>query len=60
VQPGKDGGPPRAELFDYQTDPDETRNHAAAHPEVVRELLERLERVPALGPTSQPAKSETQ
>lgn len=32
----------RVELFDYQTDPDETRNHAEAHPRVVEELLNQL------------------
>jgi iduronate 2-sulfatase len=47
VQPGKDTADSRIELFDYQTDPDETRNHAAAHPDVVRDLLVRLERVPS-------------
>jgi iduronate 2-sulfatase len=45
-----DDSPP-VELFDYETDPDETRNHAPQHPEVVAELLERLGKVPA------PAKS---
>jgi iduronate 2-sulfatase len=46
VQSGKIAAvAPRIELFDYQTDPDETRNHAAAHPEVVRELLAQLEKV---------------
>ena len=37
---------PRLELFDYQTDPDETRNHAASNPEIVTELLKLLERSP--------------
>lgn len=36
---GKDG---RIELFDYQTDPEETRNHAADYPDIVRELLAQL------------------
>ncbi len=59
AQSDKDGTAPRIELFDYQTDPAETRNHAAAHPEVVRELLARLEDVPDLQrATAQPAKGE--
>jgi iduronate 2-sulfatase len=45
VQSRKETAAARVELFDYQTDPDETRNHAAAHPEVVRELLAQLEKV---------------
>jgi iduronate 2-sulfatase len=32
----------RAELFDNQTDPGETKNLAAEHPDVVRDLLEKL------------------
>ncbi|MBE0542091.1 MAG: sulfatase [Verrucomicrobia bacterium] len=46
VQPGKEGNAPRVELFDYQSDPDETRNHAGKEPETVRELLTRLDSVP--------------
>lgn len=42
VHPGKEGAEPRLELFDYQTDPDETRNCAAEHPEITRELLGQL------------------
>lgn len=53
VHPAKDATAPIVELFDYQTDPDETRNHAAAHPEVVTELLAKLK--PA--PTSQKPKT---
>jgi iduronate 2-sulfatase len=34
------------ELFDYETDPEETRNHHDQHPEVVAELLKLLEKVP--------------
>jgi iduronate 2-sulfatase len=45
VQSRKETAAARVELFDYQTDPDETRNHAAAHPEVVPELLAQLEKV---------------
>jgi arylsulfatase A-like enzyme len=29
----------RPELFDYATDPGETTNHAAVHPEVVESLM---------------------
>jgi iduronate 2-sulfatase len=36
----------RVELFDFQTDPDESRNHAAEHPEMVRELRALLEPLP--------------
>lgn len=36
-----DGSQP--ELFDYESDPGETRNHAAAHPEIVRELLGKIQ-----------------
>lgn len=34
-----DGQATQVELFDYKTDPLETRNHVATQPEVVRELL---------------------
>jgi iduronate 2-sulfatase len=46
----------RIELFDYNTDPDETRNVAAAHPGVVRDLQARLARVPQLPPSTAPAR----
>ena len=46
AQPVKDDAKPQVELFDYETDPGETRNHASAHPEVVAELLARLGNVP--------------
>ncbi|MBL9186878.1 MAG: sulfatase [Opitutaceae bacterium] len=41
-------GSPQFELFDYATDPFETRNHAAAHPEVVRDLRAQLDLRPEL------------
>jgi iduronate 2-sulfatase len=44
--PGKGDNTPQVELFDYETDPDETRNHAEVHPTVVTELLEQLTKVP--------------
>lgn len=34
------------ELFDYQTDPQETQNHAASQPAVVEQLLSMLENIP--------------
>lgn len=46
VQSGKKGDASRVELFDYQTDPEETRNHAGAKPDIVRELLTRLDSIP--------------
>ncbi len=46
VQSSRDDGTSRVELFDYQTDPDETRNHASERPEIVREMRARLEHVP--------------
>lgn len=46
VHPEDEDGRPQFELFDYGADPDETRNHADGHPDVVRELLARLERAP--------------
>jgi hypothetical protein len=39
----------QTELFDYQSDPDETRDHSASNPEKVRELLALLEQVPEFG-----------
>jgi iduronate 2-sulfatase len=39
---------PQFELFDYSNDPFETRNHAAAHPEVIRDLLAQLALRPEL------------
>lgn len=42
------GGAPQVELFDYTSDPLETRNHADAHPDVVRDLLAVLDARPAI------------
>lgn len=47
LHPAKGGSSPQVELFDYQSDPDETRNHAETQPEVVANLLEQLSKVPA-------------
>jgi iduronate 2-sulfatase len=46
VHPGKGGAAPHFELFDYDNDPGETRNLAAEHTDVVRDLLSKLDRVP--------------
>jgi iduronate 2-sulfatase len=46
VQAGDGGSASRFELFDYQTDRHETRNHAADHPDIVRSLLDDLLRFP--------------
>jgi iduronate 2-sulfatase len=44
VHPEKgEAGMPGIELFDYENDPAESRNHAAEHPAIVKELLGRLE-----------------
>lgn len=47
----------RIELFDYQVDPLETENLAERHPDVVRELLSRLEQVPQPHQAAPKAKS---
>ncbi|XZE18614.1 sulfatase [Pirellulaceae bacterium SH449] len=39
ASPQKGLDEPIIELFDYETDPDETRNHAEANPDVVAELV---------------------
>jgi iduronate 2-sulfatase len=49
VQSTKEDPAARVELFDYETDPEETRNHAEANPEVVRELIAQLQRAPQPG-----------
>lgn len=41
-------GSPQFELFDYANDPLETRNVAAAHPAVIRDLLAQLARLPEI------------
>lgn len=46
--PAADRAAPQVELFDYTTDAHETRNHAAEHPEIVRELQQDLAPAPAL------------
>jgi iduronate 2-sulfatase len=43
--PGE-GGQRQLELFDYANDPQETRNHVAAQPAIVRDLIAELARVP--------------
>ena len=45
--PSADGGRPALELFDYATDPAESRNHAAAHPDLVASLLAAMGSGPA-------------
>lgn len=52
-------GAKQSELFDYAQDPGETRNHAAANPEVVQQLHAELARgpqFPAVAPKSGKAK----
>ncbi len=46
AHPPNDLGDPIVELFDYQIDPDETRNLAETHPDVVAELLAKLKLLP--------------
>ena len=43
VHPGRGGGQPVVELFDYENDPLETRNQADEHPEVVQDLISQLD-----------------
>jgi iduronate 2-sulfatase len=42
MQTAEDGSVTRVELFDYRTDPAESRNHAENRPEIVRELSQWL------------------
>ncbi len=46
VLPSKDKASQQFELFDYETDPDETQNHAESQPEVVSQLLAMLKNIP--------------
>ena len=48
---GNDG--PQVELFDYESDPNETNNHAETQPDIVAELLKQLDQAP------QPTKSKS-
>lgn len=49
-QPGAPAETAELELYDYESDPQETRNHAAARPEVVKELRAILARHPEAKP----------
>lgn len=51
-------GAPQYELFDYTNDPAETRNVAAAHPEIVRDLQGQIARGPAFPGPTQDAKKK--
>jgi len=46
VHPGENSAEIATELFDYQTDPDETRNHADTRPDIVAELRTQLRPAP--------------
>jgi iduronate 2-sulfatase len=48
--PGRGGAPDRYELFDYERDPHETRNHAGDQPELVAELLRLAAPIPRTSP----------
>lgn len=52
----QDEGQPHLELFDYRSDPYETRNLADEHPNVIEELLPQLERLPRPGNRQTPVK----
>jgi iduronate 2-sulfatase len=58
---GSDGAP-QLELFDYASDPLETRNHASAHPDIVRDLQAQIALHPpiamAAGKSSKKAKAK--
>ncbi|MBI4624262.1 MAG: sulfatase-like hydrolase/transferase [Verrucomicrobia bacterium] len=49
---------PQLELFDYATDPDETRNPAAERPEIVRDLKAQLARLPEIAPAPSQAQKK--
>jgi len=44
--PGQPADTAEIELYDYETDPGETKNHAAEQPEIVAELRARLAQQP--------------
>jgi iduronate 2-sulfatase len=46
TQPTKDATAPQVELFDMQSDFDETKNVASEHPATVKELLAKINRLP--------------
>jgi iduronate 2-sulfatase len=48
TSPAGDGTAPQIELFDYASDPHETRNHATERPEIVSELQLQIARMPEL------------
>jgi iduronate 2-sulfatase len=50
--PGQPDSAETLELYDYRNGPVETKNIAAEHPEIVRELREILERHPEPGPNT--------
>jgi arylsulfatase A len=52
VQINDEGQPARMELFDYETDPGETHNHALDQPAIASALRDLLDRIPS--PTTAP------
>jgi iduronate 2-sulfatase len=46
AHPAKGESALQVELFDYETDPDETKNHAEVHPAVIAELSALLGKFP--------------
>ena len=55
-QAAPDGTAAKVELYDYESDPQEAKDHAEAHPEVVRELQALLAQRPVIRP--RPANAE--